>query len=193
MPARPSPPSWLQAAAVVAAALASIATPPPRNPRDFPAWAIEADRERSAEGLRLRVWVAKSGKEGIALTLRASAPLAASAPASRPLAASAPASRPRLLAVSARLFVAGRPVASAALPAAARIAPGSEQHLHLALPFDNERCWNLGQNEGTLELVVTVDGRALGPWRLPVRQSRLGPHRRLEPPAPPASRPRSQP
>lgn len=173
MPARPDPPGWLQAAALLAAAIASIATPAPRHPRDFPAWTIEGTNERSLDGLGLRVWVAKSGKEGLGLTVRARTSDG----------------RPRRLTLRARLSIAGEEVARAGLDPRA-VAP--EAHLYLPLPFDNERRWNRGENEGVLELSVQSDGRTLAPWRLRVRQLRLGPHRRVEPrrDSPPASRPR---
>jgi hypothetical protein len=174
MPARPDPPGWLQAAALLAAALASLATPAPRHPRAFPAWTIEGTSERTVDGLGLRVWVAKSGKEGIGLTLRARAD-----------------GRPRQLALRARISIAGEEVAQGAL---APRAVGPEAHLYLPLPFDNERRWNRGENEGVLELAVQVDGRALEPWRLRLGQSRPGPHRRVDPQRAlsPASRPRGQ-
>jgi hypothetical protein len=159
--------AWLQVAAVAAAAIASIATPAPRYqyPRAYPAWQI-VDGDRVLSGCAsLRVWVSKSGKEGLGLTVMAAAEGDA----------------PCEVAIDrAVLTVAGQAIPAARLPERAALAPGEVTHLYLPFPFDGEGTWNRGQRRGRLELVVLAGEAAPRAWDFALVHHRDGPHRKVD-------------
>lgn len=144
--------AYLRLAIVAVAAFFSLATPAPRMTRNYPRWKVMSDADRAFGCADVRVWVAKSGKQGAGVTLRVLG-RDGTAPCRVELRA-------------ARLLVAGVPVEPAALPAPLELAPGTGTHVYLAYPFDNEATWNAGAREGELALTLAVDGAVQPEWRL---------------------------
>jgi len=159
-PVRPS--GALQALAVVAAALACFATSPPKMSRNFPAWEVEGDPQRPFPGVLARVWVCKSGKQGLGLTLR----LRGLAPGTT-----------RVLLERATLVIGAVRVAAGELPGGRSLEKDQLEHLYLPFAFDNERLWNEGWRRGNLVLQLAVGGASQKPWRIKLVHRLRGFHR----------------
>ena len=175
----PGPRDWLGIAAVVACGLAAGATSPFRtiHPRSYPAWKLSGATTRTVGQTHLAVWVSKSGKTGIGLTVRAErcGPTA-----------------PALVVKRVELHVDGV-VESHPGGAAEQVSPPppkrptsgpaepppptrTRSYVYVGIPFDNEALWNAGHNKGRLVLEIAVEGRPVT-LTLTARQGRKGLHR----------------
>lgn len=152
-------PQWLQFAAVAATAWATMATSRPLQPRrNYPAWRAMAVPEHAFDGVHARLWIAKSGKEGLGVTVRLVSATA----------------QPD---VALRLLLrVGDGLAVRSEVATANLQPGQPAHLYVPLPFDAERAWNAGQRAGTLAVELTAGGQAAARWLLPLGHYSLAPH-----------------
>ncbi len=158
----------LELATAALAALACGATSPqPPQTRNFPTWAfVKPDREvvvhrlglSTSEGgvltrrvgcASLELWVSKSGKEGMAVSIAGGG-----CPAQ----------------VTARFRLEHQPVGEQTADVT------SPDPAYLPFPFDNERAWNEGRVDGTLELTVrTADAQET--FSLPMKHAWDRPHR----------------
>jgi hypothetical protein len=150
-PAQPSP--RLELAAVIVAALASMATQPSRVERNFPAWAVDADPELETGCLTAKIWVAKSGKQGMGASLRVRARGEASC---------------QVEILNAQLSIAGATIEASGLPVRKTVAGAEEAHVYLPFAFDNERMWNSGRRTGELVIQLRLNIGAVVRWRLPM-------------------------
>lgn len=130
-----TPQGLLERAILLVAATASLATSRPARP--FATWHVgeHSGRVGCAD---LEVWVAKSGKQGVGISVRARA--------------GSESCQVRL--EGARLSVDGNTFAPVDLPKG----PLDRQTAYLPFLFDNERLWNEGKRSGTLELDVVAGG-----------------------------------
>jgi hypothetical protein len=134
-----------RAAAVLLAAVASVATSPPRNARNYPAWQVVGPTAVEADCVLVTPFVVKSGKEGIGVVVA----LRGLGPCATHLA-------------GARVVVGD--LSFAGTLGESRLDPNSPMvRTYVAFPFDNNTLWNEGRHEGTLELVLET---ASGPARL---------------------------
>jgi hypothetical protein len=154
---RCAPGQLLGPAAVVACALASAATSPLRvsYPRNYPAWVLLEPARATRGASSLELWVSKSGKEGIGVTVEVQS-CGESGEGKR----NAEGRGQRLELLGAALAVGGQAF-PAELPAAREVRAGETIHLYLPIPFDNERLWNQGQREGQLQVRLRLDGQEL--------------------------------
>ena len=160
-------------AAVGAAALASLATSAvPRShvvshARSYPAWTVVRGGAAHRGPLRLDLWVAKSGKEGLGVTVRLTNEGHALTQAflvrarllverSAPGVGGGEGARPRGGATGRSSAQGGAPVDWFASPA--QVPPDGVRHLYLYFHFDNERAWNDGRNRAQLRLELDVNG-----------------------------------
>lgn len=141
-------PRWLQLLVVATGAYLSLATParPPHPfdyPRGYPVWLLEPDQARLGCA-EVKVWVAKSGKSGIGVTVRARN-------------ATAEPCRFAVAAVSLALR-SGVTVGAPAALEESDLAPGALTYAYVALPFDHERAWNGagGRLDGELRVQTTA-------------------------------------
>lgn len=154
--------------AVLVAALASYATPQARfsKPRAYPVWSIQSSTRWRVANTDLEVWVSKSGREGIGVTVRA---------------LRCPGPTPELRLSRALLTIHGeeRSIVAALQQQLSEKQRPVEQLLYLPIAFDNLARWNDGKNRATLELVILLDGR---PHRrtLRLQQTWPGPHRLID-------------
>lgn len=146
-----------QFAAVLLAAGATMATPPPPQ-RNFPHWQLQAPSEQTIGGLELQAWDAKSGKTGLGVMIRAQNHGDA----------------PRTFDVrSARLeLFRDDPAAvvqrvAAAPPQPVVVGAGKADTVYLPFVFDNEAAWNQHIRQGRLVLQVRVDDKAPVTWTIP--------------------------
>jgi hypothetical protein len=138
---RSAPRGALRALAFAIVALACVATSAPRLVRNYPIWKVETLGERRIGCGKVDVWVSKSGKQGIGVTVRI-APMSAGPCPAR---------------VTRARFSAG-PTTADAEPAVA-LEKNGKSYLYLPFPFDNETLWNEGHHAGRLELVIQVGDR----------------------------------
>ena len=121
--------------ALVVAAVASLATS--RPPRPFTAWTVAGQNVHHAGCAALEVWVSKSGKEGVGVSVASQADEACSVRVER-----------------ATLAVGGRRFVSEA--AGLEVVRGGT--VYLPFLFDNEGLWNEGERTGNLELDLVAGG-----------------------------------
>jgi hypothetical protein len=140
-PPRVSP--RLHRAAVIAAALASMATTVQRGKavRNYPAWTVRKPARVELGCASAEVWVVKSGKEGLGATVELSS---ARSPCTLRL-------RTATLTLRAQTVQAGVETASLRLESAPR-------DLYLPFLFDGDAAWNDGDREATLRLEADVEG-----------------------------------
>jgi hypothetical protein len=143
-----------QAASVVLAALASLATSAPPQ-RAFPAWKLSGNHAGSVGCTSLEAWVSKSGKQGLGVTLAARGQDACI-----------------VNVVDAHIVLAGADrIAAARLPPP--LAAGG--YVYIPFAFDNEAQWNAGRRTGDLVLdLVAGDDRVT--LRMPMIHTWTGPH-----------------
>ena len=151
LPVKPAP-RVVQAAVVVFASLASIATSAPMTRRGYAVWQLDP-REQMAGCARVRPFVAKSGKEGVGIGVRVASPDPGCT-----------------ITLSGVLRAGGRAYASDA--PVTQSAPG---HAYVAFAFDDEAVWNDGVREGSLELLVR-DPRGESRVTFPMRYVHEGDH-----------------
>jgi len=178
---------WLGIAALLACGLAAAATSPFRvvHPRSYPAWRLGGVTHRTVEQTHLDVWVSKSGKTGVGITVRAER-CGATPPtlAVKRLEWQVHGTKERYVGKPARVVEPPRPVRKTKGPAEPPPPHVTRRFLYVAVPFDNEALWNAGRNEGQLLLELELEGRPLT-LTLPAQQSRKGLHRSLPFGAPP--------
>jgi hypothetical protein len=121
--------------ALVIAAMASVATS--RPPRPFTAWTVTGENVHHAGCAALEVWVSKSGKEGVGVSLASQSDPGCAVRVER-----------------ATLVVGGRRYASEA--SGLEVARGGT--VYLPFLFDNESLWNEGERAGNLELDLVAGG-----------------------------------
>ncbi len=125
----------------VAAELGCAPVKPQVGPRlAFPFWTVADARPRVVGCAQVVLWISKTGKRGLGASL----------------ALTAPAGPCQVRLESAKLFVAGRPVARAAVPPPLFLGKGEVVRDYLPFFFDNEAAWNRGDREGRLELAVAA-------------------------------------
>ena len=135
-----------QLAVVTLAALASMATSPPKMARVYPQWQFENPARFSEGAVEVEAWVSKSGKTGVGVTL----------------ALTNNAEQPVGVLVEQAVFSVGVLRASTASRQSTDIAPKTQAFIYLPLPFDNNAIWNDGERAGHLELRLIVgDGPAV--------------------------------
>lgn len=165
----------LEYAAILTAALASVATsapPPPLydQPREYPMWSVvDPHHGLVVDCVRTRLWVAKSGKQGLGLGLTAESSCAA--PASLSLQGS--------LALTEDTRMSKIDAMSLAAPVIA-LEPGQTQRVYLPVAFDNERAWDEGRRVALLSLrwVVSSADRSVDVNQtLLLRHARVADHR----------------
>ncbi len=118
------------------AALAALATSQP--PRPFTTWQTVSTNSRAAGCARIDLWVSKSGKEGVGISLAVRFP---QAPCDVRL-------------TRAALRVGSKTFAPLALPGTL----SAEAPAYIPFVFDNEALWNEGQRGGELEVEVVAAG-----------------------------------
>jgi len=127
--------SWGERAGLVVAAIAAMATSQP--PLPFTTWKLATTDLHAAGCARLDVWVSKSGKEGLGLSLTAQGPVGC------------PVSLER-----ARVVVGEQSFAASGLP----LALHADTATYVPFFFDNEALWNEGRRTGAVELEVVAGG-----------------------------------
>jgi hypothetical protein len=146
------------------AAMASIATPAPMYPRNYPAWNIQSGDTRSLGCGQARAWVSKSGKTGVGLSI----------------SISSTAQHCRVGFERAELAIEGGPVVSAS-----RMPNPGDSLLYIPFPFDNNGMWNRKLRSGRFTLAMTVNGAPVV-WTMPAVHRLDGFHvrkpRRYQPP-----------
>lgn len=125
----------LERLALVVAAVASLATS--RPPRPFTAWTVAGQNVHHAGCAALEVWVSKSGKEGVGISVASQSDEACSVRLER-----------------ATLVVGGRRFVSEA--SGLEVVRGGV--VYLPFLFDNETLWNEGERTGNLELDLVTAG-----------------------------------
>ena len=142
-----TPRDLLRVLAVLACGVASAATSPLRVsfPRNYPAWTLLEPVRVAREQSSLELWVSKSGKEGIGLTL---------------LVLNC-GERGRELELLEAVLTVGGETHAAELPAPRQVRSGEAASLYLPIPFDNQRLWNQGQRAGELRVRVRWGGQEL--------------------------------
>lgn len=145
-------PRGVQAAAVLVASVASIATSAPMTRRGFAVWQLDRD-ERIAGCARVMPFVVKSGKEGVGINVRVSTSMPGCA-----------------VSIAGVLRAGGHDYPSD--PPVSTTAPS---HAYLAFVFDDEAVWNDGVRDGELELVVR-DASGETRHKFPLRYVHEGDH-----------------
>jgi hypothetical protein len=122
---------------LAATTLACIATSPAPYTRNYPAWEIDADPTSTVGCLASRLWIAKSGKEGlgVALALRNSAT-----------------DRCVVAIERAALTVGTQTIVAPSIHR--ELSPGETAYAYLPFAFDGNAAWNLGQRTAALTLCI---------------------------------------
>jgi hypothetical protein len=162
------PTQLARAVVVLLAALACVATSAPRFPRNYATWRVFSESTRELGCARAEAWVAKSGKQGVGLTIAITVPEGCT----------------QVITITSAELQVGREVVPRAEAPPPRPGAGGATYHYLAFPFDNNRAWNAGVHDARLELVLAVDGAPLA-WSLSLHQERNGPHRERRYGAPP--------
>lgn len=156
--------SRLRLFVLASAALASVATSAPRFPRNYPQWQVTGERpaaERQVGCATAAVWVAKSAKTGLGVTLRLTKQEAGDTPT------------PCVVAVTRARLVVGTTLVDSPAPAPIDLPALSQvEHRYLPFEFDNNAAWNRGERTGTLTLGF-ADGSE---WSIPMTHAWSGPH-----------------
>ena len=136
----------------VAASVASACLPP-RVLRDYPRWRIVGGQTLAHDCLRAEAYIRKSGKAGIGVTL-----------VLRSLH-----DCPVEIRRAELVFPDGRRGAAAAPARALTPLVGRSLRYHwLPVPFDNDRAWDDGAVDATLELELAIAGQPVT-WRMPAQ------------------------
>lgn len=147
-------PPRLRAAAptmVLLAAGASLASMPPRYPRNYPTWTVSAEGTRTLRCANLDAWVSKSGKEGFGLTLRMQNLT----------------EEPCQVTFEGATFMAEGVQIEGVLPAPITLSPFHLEPTYVPFAFNNEKLWNKGIQKGSLRLELQVDGQSAS-WVMPL-------------------------
>lgn len=125
-----------EAVGILVASFASLATSPPYRP--FAAWQVQQAESRVVGCARVEVWVSKSGKEGVGVSLSVRASEGCDV---------------RL--EGATLAVADHRFPATDLPRGPLV---DERPVYVPFLFDNEALWNDGKRDGDLRLRFVVSG-----------------------------------
>ena len=128
--------SATEAVGILVASFASLATSPPYRP--FAAWQVQQAESRVVGCARVEVWVSKSGKEGVGISMSVRTPEGCDV---------------RL--EGATLAIADRTFAATDLPRGALL---DDRPVYVPFLFDNEALWNDGKRDGDLRLRFVVSG-----------------------------------
>jgi hypothetical protein len=142
----------LQLAAVLAAALAAIATSPAWEV-DYPAWQVEEDRDTRAEALAMRAWVSKSGLDGMGVTVRVR---------------NNGSSKVRLSIEKAELYYGYSTIPAKTLPGETALLPRETRHFYVPFLFENRALKDGSGARGRLEITFTAGDGAKRVWILSV-------------------------
>lgn len=147
------------------AAVASLATSAPRSVRRYPTWRVER-QEHVVDGAVVHVWVSRSGREGLGVSVEIDA---------RDTGMSLEVDG----AATVLRIDGGRVVHPASVQRAP--SPPERSRRYLAFPFDGLAAWNEGRRRATLKLALRTSAgtRVL---LLPFTHSLESPHTRLERP-----------
>jgi len=145
---RPSPrwngPAWSRTIVLGGAALTSAATSPARGPyyyHPLPMWSAVGVTRQSVACADVDLWVSKSGRQGVGLTI-------AFEPRGVPCA---------LHLDRLALVIPGEGEHVARLPPErVDLAPDQAAHLYVALPFDNTGAWRAGHRAGFVRVDMTA-------------------------------------
>ena len=145
---RPSPrwngPAWTRTLVLGGAALTSAATSPIRGPyyyHPLPMWSAVGVTRQSVACADVDLWVSKSGRQGVGLTI-------AFEPRGTPCALSLD----RLA-----LVVPGeREQIATLLPERIDVAPGQPVHRYVAVPFDDADAWHHNHRAGFVRVDMTA-------------------------------------
>jgi len=156
-----------RAAVVAVGAFASLATPAPRYPRNYPAWELTSGQAKVQGCADAIAWVSKSGKSGVGLTIeiRTRGPC-------------------RVRISRAVLVLAdGKEVAGQVKEPADAAGGVGDRYLYLPFLFDNNEAWNRGVRQGRFDLTLVVEERSTR-WSLDAVHRMDGFHRDLSQPRP---------
>lgn len=148
-------------AAVVFAAIASIATSAPQLARNYPFWQVRGATHQSLACVEISLEIVKAGKSGLgAVVTRDVDP-----------------------GCDVRVEGARVHIAHSSFPALTVPAWDDSRSIYLGFSFDSEALWNAGERQGTLELDVRANGehRTLV---FPMTHEWTGPHRNSRRPPP---------
>jgi hypothetical protein len=145
---RPSPrwngPAWTRTVVLGGAALTSAATSPARGPyyyQPLPMWSAVGVTRQSVACADVDLWVSKSGRQGVGLTI-----------AFEPRGAPCALRMDRLA-----LVVPGEREQVAALPPQRiDVSPGQPVHRYVAVPFDDADAWHHNQRAGFVRVDMTA-------------------------------------
>lgn len=154
-------------AAVAITAWACVATPAPRYARNYPAWELDVETGRMVGCAKVSAWVAKSGKQGLGVTVR--------------LDGLTPERCEVRVAEAGFTLVGGAVVRPDALPATTLRGREAPEYLYLAFAFDNEAAWNRGQRQGMLALRLTAGSADSAEWTFRMTHRLRGFQRNLRP------------
>jgi hypothetical protein len=151
--------------AVAVVFCAATSAPRHRYPRNFPAWRVQGSAVRVSQCSETTAWVAKSGKQGVGVTVRM-------------IGRGQQTCRAEI--AKAQFEVGSVVVAAARLPDPVEVAPGSTVHVYIPFEFDNEAAWNEDRRSGALALQLAFDGRVGAELRVPVEHRRGPPHLKID-------------
>jgi hypothetical protein len=156
-----------RAAVVALGAFASLATPAPRYPRNYPAWELLNGQAKVHGCADAVAWVSKSGKSGVGLTVEIRTRGACRV------------SVPR----AALILADGTEVAGRVEEPTDEAGNANGRFIYVAFLFDNNRAWNRGIRTGRFDFDLTVDDRAER-WSMDAEHRLDGFHRDLAEPRP---------
>lgn len=159
---------WAQLLLAGGAGLASIATPamdPCRQVkvRNYPVWQISEVAQTTRGCAEFNVWISRSGKEGLGLTLRARNLVEDSC---------------ELTFSSIQVHVAREGHEGQLTDHEIILLAGEEHHIYVPIFFPSESLWNAGEREGRLDMEFTVEG-ARKSWSLSMQHYYDGPYRTI--------------
>jgi hypothetical protein len=131
--------------------------------RNYPYWRACKPAVRQIGAVDARLWVSKSGKQGVGVTVRLLG--SESAPVAVRIA-------------RAELRVAGGPTVGYDGAPALTLSPGESRYLYLPFSFDNERAWNEGRRCALLRLQIQVGAKHTATWRIQLVHQLRGFHRK---------------
>ena len=145
----------------IVAAVFAVGCATSAGPEPLAYWTVAAPATHAVGCATAEVWVSKSGKTGLGLTVA--------------LATAEPVCQVELR--SATLTVAGRAVPASPPPAALVLTPGGAQYRYLPFLFDNDGAWRAGVRTAEVMLHLRAADAPAPPLRLPLEQHLLRPHR----------------
>ncbi len=154
-----------RAAVVAVGAFASLATPAPRYPRNYPTWELTSGQAKVAGCADAMAWVSKSGKSGVGLTveIRTRGPC-----------------RVRI-SRAAMILADGSEVEGRVQEPSAKTPSPADRFVYVAFLFDNNRAWNQGIRSGRFDLDLVAEEQTER-WSMDAEHRLDGFHRDLSQP-----------